>query len=108
MLTSVVPGNIMYPKTAAFLAGALTLTLTEVHMVTATPFPQPQPQPQQKHIGTVDSSSAAASSQVESVSNQGRRDAVKQAFQISWDGYYKYAFPHDSLKPVSNSWEDDR
>ncbi|KAJ4390370.1 Mannosyl-oligosaccharide alpha-1,2-mannosidase 1B [Neurospora sp. IMI 360204] len=88
----------MYPFNigpAAFLAGALTLT----QVVTATPFPQPQ----QKQIGTADS---AASPQA--VSNQERRDAVKQAFQISWDGYYKYAFPHDSLLPVSNSYDDDR
>ncbi|KAK1775008.1 glycoside hydrolase [Copromyces sp. CBS 386.78] len=85
----------MYPKLAAFLAGALTL------MVTATPFPQPEPQ--QKYIVILHS---AAPSQA--VSNQERRDAVKQAFKISWDAYYKYAFPHDSLKPVSNSWADDR
>ncbi|KAL2016090.1 hypothetical protein VTK56DRAFT_4264 [Thermocarpiscus australiensis] len=40
--------------------------------------------------------------------NQDRANAVKQAFQISWDGYYKYAFPHDSLMPVTNSFMDDR
>lgn len=40
--------------------------------------------------------------------NQQRADAVKQAFQTSWDGYYKYAFPHDSLMPVSNNASDDR
>lgn len=85
--------------TAAFLA-ASALTLTRV--VTATPFPQPQ----QKHIGTAGDSEAAY--QPEAITNQDRRDAVKQAFQVSWDGYYKYAFPHDSLKPVSNSYEDDR
>ncbi|KAK0707508.1 glycoside hydrolase family 47 protein [Lasiosphaeris hirsuta] len=42
------------------------------------------------------------------VVNQARADAVKQAFQISWDGYYKYAFPHDSLRPVNNTYYDDR
>ncbi|KAK3333793.1 glycoside hydrolase family 47 protein [Cercophora scortea] len=42
------------------------------------------------------------------VSNAGRANAVKQAFQISWDGYYKYAFPHDSLRPVTNTYYDDR
>ncbi|KXX81549.1 Mannosyl-oligosaccharide alpha-1,2-mannosidase [Madurella mycetomatis] len=40
--------------------------------------------------------------------NKERTDAVKQAFQTSWDGYYKYAFPHDSLRPVSNGFADDR
>ena len=37
-----------------------------------------------------------------------RTVAVKEAFQRSWDGYYKYAFPHDSLRPVTNTFEDDR
>lgn len=40
--------------------------------------------------------------------NKERADAVKQAFQTSWDGYSKYAFPHDSLRPVSNGFADDR
>jgi mannosyl-oligosaccharide alpha-1,2-mannosidase len=40
--------------------------------------------------------------------NQQRADAVKEAFQVSWDGYYKYAFPHDSLRPVTNGYADDR
>lgn len=42
------------------------------------------------------------------VAHPDRADAVKAAFQLSWDGYYKYAFPHDSLKPVSNTFSDDR
>ncbi|KUI69391.1 putative mannosyl-oligosaccharide alpha-1,2-mannosidase 1B [Cytospora mali] len=42
------------------------------------------------------------------VYNQTRADAVKQTFQISWDGYYKYAFPGDSLLPVTNTFENDR
>lgn len=42
------------------------------------------------------------------VYNKTRADAVKQTFQISWDGYSKYAFPHDSLLPVSNGFQDDR
>ncbi|KAK3941603.1 glycoside hydrolase [Diplogelasinospora grovesii] len=42
------------------------------------------------------------------VANATRANAVKQTFQISWDGYYKYAFPHDSLLPVTNGWSDDR
>lgn len=40
--------------------------------------------------------------------NQARADAVKEAFQTAWDGYYKYAFPHDSLLPVTNGFSDDR
>lgn len=42
------------------------------------------------------------------VTNQTRADAVKQTFQISWDGYYKYAFPGDSLLPVTNGVANDR
>ncbi len=40
--------------------------------------------------------------------NPERANAIQEAFQRSWNGYYKYAFPHDSLKPISNSWDDDR
>lgn len=42
------------------------------------------------------------------VTNQTRADAVKQTFQISWDGYYEYAFPGDSLLPVTNTFANDR
>ena len=42
------------------------------------------------------------------IANKERADAVKQTFQVSWDGYYKYAFPHDSLRPVRNRFYDDR
>lgn len=37
-----------------------------------------------------------------------RAHEVKEAFEISWNGYYKHAFPHDTLHPVTNSYEDDR
>ncbi|KAK4232490.1 glycoside hydrolase [Podospora fimiseda] len=40
--------------------------------------------------------------------NKHRARAVQDAFRVSWDGYYQYAFPHDSLKPIAKSWEDDR
>ncbi|CAG8953201.1 hypothetical protein HYFRA_00003402 [Hymenoscyphus fraxineus] len=40
--------------------------------------------------------------------NRQRADAVKEAFTYAWDGYYKYAFPHDELKPVTNSFSDSR
>jgi hypothetical protein len=42
------------------------------------------------------------------VVSQHRANAVKDAFQVSWDGYYKHAFPHDSLRPVTNRYADDR
>jgi len=40
--------------------------------------------------------------------NRKRADAVKEAFQYAWDGYYKHAFPHDELHPVSNGSSDSR
>jgi mannosyl-oligosaccharide alpha-1,2-mannosidase len=35
--------------------------------------------------------------------NLDRGEAIKTAFDFAWDGYYRYAFPHDELKPLSNS-----
>jgi mannosyl-oligosaccharide alpha-1,2-mannosidase len=40
--------------------------------------------------------------------NRQRADAVKEAFTFAWDGYHKYAFPHDELHPVSNGYSDSR
>lgn len=37
-----------------------------------------------------------------------RANAVKEAFQHAWDGYKKYAFPHDELHPVSNGYGNSR
>jgi mannosyl-oligosaccharide alpha-1,2-mannosidase len=42
------------------------------------------------------------------VANATRANAVKAAFQTAWDGYYKYAYGHDSLRPVTNTFSDDR
>jgi len=42
------------------------------------------------------------------VVNQDRVDAIKDAFQFGWDGYYQYAFPHDQLEPVTNGYSDPR
>lgn len=35
--------------------------------------------------------------------NAVRRQTIKDAFQFAWDGYYTTAFPHDELKPRSNT-----
>ncbi|KAH6974189.1 glycoside hydrolase, family 47 [Ilyonectria sp. MPI-CAGE-AT-0026] len=40
--------------------------------------------------------------------NASRAEAVKEAFQTSWKAYYDHAFPHDSLRPISNTFADDR
>ncbi|KAL7926683.1 glycoside hydrolase family 47 protein [Trichoderma austrokoningii] len=37
-----------------------------------------------------------------------RAAAVKAAFQTSWNAYHKYAFPHDDLHPVSDTYDDER
>ncbi|KAL2755887.1 glycoside hydrolase family 47 protein [Sodiomyces alcalophilus JCM 7366] len=37
-----------------------------------------------------------------------RTSAIKEAFRRAWTGYRKYAFPSDSLRPVSNTGENDR
>ncbi|KAI1815915.1 glycoside hydrolase family 47 protein [Poronia punctata] len=42
------------------------------------------------------------------VAHEDRLGAVKEAFQRAWDGYYEYAFPNDSLKPISKSYQNDR
>ena len=44
----------------------------------------------------------------EYVANATRANAVKEAFRTAWDGYYKYAYGHDSLRPVTNTFADDR
>lgn len=37
-----------------------------------------------------------------------RAAAVIEAFQHAWQGYYTYAFPHDSLLPDTDGYQDDR
>lgn len=40
--------------------------------------------------------------------NKAKAEAVQEAFQHAWDGYVKYAFPHDELHPMSNGYGDSR
>ena len=42
------------------------------------------------------------------VPNADRAQAVVDAFKTSWEGYYKYAFPNDELKPVTNGFSNSR
>jgi len=37
-----------------------------------------------------------------------RAQAVVDTFKLSWEGYYKYAFPNDELKPVTNNFSNSR
>lgn len=64
-------------------------------------------------LGLVGSATAYPYPEAETISrraldNQAKADAVKEAFQHAWDGYIKYAFPHDELRPVSNGHADSR
>ncbi|TBU25617.1 glycoside hydrolase family 47 protein [Dichomitus squalens] len=36
------------------------------------------------------------------------RQNVKNIFLTSWDAYKQYAYPHDDLTPISESWTDGR
>jgi mannosyl-oligosaccharide alpha-1,2-mannosidase len=44
----------------------------------------------------------------EYVAHPERTEAVKQAFQRSWNGYYEYTFPNDTLRPITQGYENDR
>lgn len=37
-----------------------------------------------------------------------RAQAVVDAFRLSWEGYFQYAFPNDELKPVTNGFSNSR
>jgi mannosyl-oligosaccharide alpha-1,2-mannosidase len=37
-----------------------------------------------------------------------RAEAVIEMLRFAFDGYFKYAFPHDDLLPVNNSFKDSR
>lgn len=39
---------------------------------------------------------------------QFRADAVVEMFRFAWNGYYEYAYPHDDLFPLNNSFSDSR
>ncbi|KAK4147537.1 glycoside hydrolase [Dichotomopilus funicola] len=42
------------------------------------------------------------------IATESRANSVREAFLVSWEGYEEYALPHDTLKPVSDEFEDDR
>lgn len=37
-----------------------------------------------------------------------KAQAIKDAYKLSWNGYYKYAFPNDSLAPLNKTFVNDR
>jgi mannosyl-oligosaccharide alpha-1,2-mannosidase len=44
----------------------------------------------------------------QNVARADRAQAVVDTFKLSWEGYYKYAFPNDELKPVTNGFSNSR
>ncbi|TQS32178.1 hypothetical protein Golomagni_07511, partial [Golovinomyces magnicellulatus] len=42
------------------------------------------------------------------VADHARANKVRLAFKEAWDGYYRHAFPHDTLTPIDNGFIDDR
>ncbi|PSN68004.1 glycoside hydrolase [Corynespora cassiicola Philippines] len=46
--------------------------------------------------------------QEDAPSSAEKAQSVVDAFRVSWEGYYKYAFPNDELKPVTNSFSNSR
>lgn len=78
-----------------YLTGTALAVLGFASQVTASPASQRPPQTSHYPGPTY-------------VANATRANAVKAAFQTAWDGYYKYAYGHDSLRPVSNTFSDDR
>ncbi|KAI1826756.1 glycoside hydrolase family 47 protein [Xylaria intraflava] len=59
-------------------------------------------------LGSVINAVPLASRGPSYVTHQDRLDGVKAVFQTSWDGYYQYAFPNDSLLPISKTYLNDR
>ncbi|KAF4973188.1 hypothetical protein FSARC_440 [Fusarium sarcochroum] len=55
-------------------------------------------QPQQPDQGTFQRSG----------SEDPRAATIREVFRFSWDSYEKYAFPHDTLRPIEQAWENDR
>jgi mannosyl-oligosaccharide alpha-1,2-mannosidase len=49
-----------------------------------------------------------SSNSVKTPGDAQRAAAIVDAFRFSWDKYEKYAAPHDTLLPVSKTYEDDR
>ena len=47
-----------------------------------------------------------AESRSPSVAGIEMRETVREMFTHAYDGYMRYAFPHDELKPLSRTWTD--
>lgn len=52
-------------------------------------------------LATVVTAAAAAA-------DKEKMNAVEEVFRRTWNGYREHAWGHDSLRPVSNGFTDDR
>ena len=85
-------------------SSALVISLAGLALVSAAPA-----QPQHSGYGPppnngTNSTSPTGNGTDTSQQAAQRAQAVKDAFETAWDGYYKYAFPNDELLPVNNSF----
>ncbi|KAI6091627.1 glycoside hydrolase family 47 protein [Hypoxylon rubiginosum] len=61
-----------------------------------------------RYAGAILACALPALAQPSYVAHPDRQAAVKEAFQRSWDGYYQYAYPNDTLRPISLTSQNDR
>jgi mannosyl-oligosaccharide alpha-1,2-mannosidase len=53
-------------------------------------------------------SSTAAANVIGNPPDNERANAIKEAFQFAWNGYFEHAFPNDELHPISNTFSNSR
>jgi mannosyl-oligosaccharide alpha-1,2-mannosidase len=53
-------------------------------------------------------SSTAAATVIGNPPDNERANAIKEAFQFAWNGYFEYTFPNDELHPISNTFSNSR
>eukprot|EP00164_Ancoracysta_twista_P002808 GFYU01003736.1.p1 GENE.GFYU01003736.1~~GFYU01003736.1.p1 ORF type:complete len:603 (+),score=177.51 GFYU01003736.1:130-1938(+) len=68
----------------------------------APPAPAPQPAPSQAKTQTLDHPGFPEDDE----ETRERRQAIRDAMKHAWDGYKKFAWGKDELKPVSKSFQD--
>ncbi|KAI1434763.1 glycoside hydrolase family 47 protein [Xylaria sp. CBS 124048] len=59
-------------------------------------------------LGSVVSAAPLSSRGPAYITHQDRLDGIKAVFQTSWDGYFEFAFPNDSLQPLTKTFVNDR
>jgi len=65
-------------------------------------------EPEQHQWGSIGGSSPWRNNPWNVAKPPQRAQAIKDAFQFAWNGYYEFAFPNDELHPVNNSFGNSR